>query len=74
MMSHDELLCVRLGVSVWSAWIFWSGLARQQQPSKKTPGTATCVDPAAPTAYCGGGMTGPADYSISLPTTTSRNL
>nr|KAF6446468.1 DNA methyltransferase 3 alpha [Rousettus aegyptiacus] len=61
------------GAFAWSVWISWWGQGLPRQPSRKTPGTATCVGTRAPTGCCGGGTTGPLGSRCSSPITTTRN-
>lgn len=62
------------GAFAWSVWISWWGQGLPRQPSRKTPGTATCAGTRAPTGCCGGGKTGRLGSRCSLPITMTRNL
>uniref|UniRef100_A0A8C3KNY6 DNA (cytosine-5-)-methyltransferase n=1 Tax=Calidris pygmaea TaxID=425635 RepID=A0A8C3KNY6_9CHAR len=62
------------GASAWSAWTCWWARGRPRRPSRRTPGTATCVATRASTGCCGGGRTGPHASRCSSPTTTTRSL
>lgn len=62
------------GASVWSVWTCSWAQVLPKQPSRRIPGTATCVATRASMACSGGGMTGPHASRCFSPTTMTKSL